>query len=171
MEESIVHEWGSSRKWVFLPYLFFWIQRCRAFNSRSQTFDEDWWTMLIESSTKWTLNQSMIWVKVFNSLSTPRPKTKNEHCWYFVPCINIKDNEDTYAFNKKLVQHGVKLKWETRRIGWCWFPLLKSGSQTFDEDWWTMLIESNTEWTLNQSYEFKIMNSLSTRRPKSKDEH
>jgi hypothetical protein len=29
-----------------------------------------------------------------------------------------------------------------------------------------MLIESGTEWTFNQSYEFKIMNSLSTPRSK-----
>jgi hypothetical protein len=46
-----------------------------------------------------------------------------------------------------------------------------SGSQTFDEEWWTMLIESGTEWTLNQSYEFKVLNSLSTPRPKTKVEH
>jgi hypothetical protein len=45
-----------------------------------------------------------------------------------------------------------------------------SGSQTFDEDWWTMLIESSIEWTLNQSYEFKVINSLSTPRPKTMDE-
>jgi hypothetical protein len=32
-------------------------------------------------------------------------------------------------------------------------------------------IESSTEWTLNQSYEFKIMNTLSIPRPKTKDEH
>jgi hypothetical protein len=79
--------------------------------------------MLIESRTEWTLNQSYE-VKVMNSLSTPRPKTKDEHCWYFVPCINIKEKEDTYAFNRILVQHGAKLKWETRRMGWCWFPSL-----------------------------------------------
>jgi hypothetical protein len=59
-----------------------------------------------------------------NHLSIPRPKTKDEHCWYFVPCINIKEDEDTYAFNKILVQHGTKLKWETRRMGWCWFSSL-----------------------------------------------
>jgi hypothetical protein len=29
-----------------------------------------------------------------------------------------------------------------------------------------MLIESGTEWTLNQLDEFKVMNSLSTPRPK-----
>jgi hypothetical protein len=91
--------------------------------SGSQTFDEDWWTMLIESGTEWTFNQSYEF-KVMNSLSIPWPKTKDEHCWYFVPCINIKEDEDTYAFNRILVQHGAKLKWETRRMGWCWFPLL-----------------------------------------------
>jgi hypothetical protein len=79
--------------------------------------------MLIESGTKWTLNQSCEF-KVMNSLSTPRPKTKDKHCWYFVPCINIKEDEDKYAFNRILVQHGAKLKWETRRMGWCWFPSL-----------------------------------------------
>jgi hypothetical protein len=31
-----------------------------------------------------------------------------------------------------------------------------------------MLIEFGTEWTLNQSYEFKVMNSLSTPRPKTR---
>jgi hypothetical protein len=31
-----------------------------------------------------------------------------------------------------------------------------------------MLIESSTEWILNQSYEFKVMNSLSTPRPKTR---
>jgi hypothetical protein len=89
--------------------------------SGSQTFDEDWWTMLIES--EWTLNQSDEF-KVMNSLSTPRPKTKDEHCWYFVPYINIKEDENTYAFNRILVQHGAKLKWEARRMGWYWFPSL-----------------------------------------------
>jgi hypothetical protein len=89
-------------------------------NSRSQTFDEDWWTMLIEFGTEWTFNQSYEF-KEMNSLSTLRPKTKDEHCWYFVPCINIKEDEDTYAFNRILVHHGAKLKWETRRMGWCWF--------------------------------------------------
>jgi hypothetical protein len=79
--------------------------------------------MLIESGTEWTLNQSYEF-KVMNSLSTPRPKTKDEHCWYFVPCINIKEDEDTYTFNRKLVQHSIKLKWKTRRMGWCWFPSL-----------------------------------------------
>jgi hypothetical protein len=43
-----------------------------------------------------------------------------------------------------------------------------SGSQTFDEDWWTMLIEFGIEWTLNQSDEFKVMNSLNTPRPKTR---
>jgi hypothetical protein len=95
----------------------------RSFISGSQAFDEDWWTILIEFSTEWILNQSDEF-KVMNSLSTPRPKTKDEYCWYFVPCINIKEDEDTYAFNKIIVQHGTKLKWETRRMGWCWFPLL-----------------------------------------------
>jgi hypothetical protein len=91
--------------------------------SGSQTLDEDWWTMVIESGTKWTLNQSYEF-KIMNSLNIPRPKTKDEHFWYFVPCINIKEDEDTYAFNKILVQHGAKLKWETRRMGWYWFPSL-----------------------------------------------
>jgi hypothetical protein len=31
-----------------------------------------------------------------------------------------------------------------------------------------MLIESGTEWILNQSDEFKVMNSLSTPRPKTR---
>jgi hypothetical protein len=66
----------------------------------SQTFDEDWWTIQIESSTEWTLNQ-LYEFKVFKSLNTPRPKTKDEYYWYFVSCINIKEDEDTYAFNKK----------------------------------------------------------------------
>jgi hypothetical protein len=65
--------------------------------------------MLIEFGTEWTLNQSDEF-KVMNSLSTLRPKTKDEHYWYFVPCINIKEDEDTYAFNRILVQHGAKLK-------------------------------------------------------------
>jgi hypothetical protein len=47
-----------------------------------------------------------------------------------------------------------------------WKSFYNNGSQTFDEDWWTMLIEFGTEWTLNQSDEFKVMNSLSTPRPK-----
>jgi hypothetical protein len=64
------------------------------------------------------------WFKVMNTFEHPRPKTKNEHCWYFVPCINIKEDDDTYAFNRILVQHGIKLKWETKRMGWCWFPSL-----------------------------------------------
>jgi hypothetical protein len=91
------------------------------FNSGSYTFDEDWWTMLIESGTKWTLNQSYDF-KVMNSLSTPRPKAKDEHCWSFVPC---KEDEDTYAFHGILVPHGAKLKWGSRWMGWCWFPSLK----------------------------------------------
>jgi hypothetical protein len=45
--------------------------------------------------------------------------------------------------------------------------LHNSGSQTFDEDWWTMLIESSTEWTLNQSDEFKVINNLSTSKSKT----
>jgi hypothetical protein len=72
--------------------------------------------MLIESGTEWTLNQSYEF-KVMNSLSTPRPKTKDEQRLYFVPCINIKEDEDTYAFNRILVQHDAKLKWETRSLG------------------------------------------------------
>jgi hypothetical protein len=69
-------------------------------NSGSQTFDEDWWTMLIESGTEWTFNQSYEF-KIMNSLSTPRSKTKNEHSWYFVPCINIKEDVDT------CIQHNI----------------------------------------------------------------
>jgi hypothetical protein len=87
----------------------------------SQSVDEDWWTMLIEFGPEWTFNQSYEF-KVMNSLSTPRPKTKDEYYWYFFPCINIKEDEDTYVFNRILVQHGAKLKWETRRMEWCWFP-------------------------------------------------
>jgi hypothetical protein len=74
--------------------------------------------MLIESGTERTLNQSYEF-KVMNSLSTPRSKTKYEHYSYFVPCINIKEDEGTYAFNRILVQHSAKFKWETRRMGWC----------------------------------------------------
>jgi hypothetical protein len=37
-------------------------------------------------------------------------KPKAKQCWHFVPCITIKENEDTYAFNRKLVQHGMKLE-------------------------------------------------------------
>jgi hypothetical protein len=44
--------------------------------------------MLIKFGIKWTLNQSYGF-KVINSLRIPQPKTKDEHCWYFVPCINI----------------------------------------------------------------------------------
>jgi hypothetical protein len=94
-----------------------------AMNNGSQTFDEDWWTMLIEPGTEWTLNQSYEF-KVMNSLSTPRPKTKDEHYWSFIPCINIKEDEDTYAFIRILVQYGAKFKWEIRRMGWYWFPSL-----------------------------------------------
>jgi hypothetical protein len=49
--------------------------------------------MLIEFGTKWTLNQ-LDEFKVINSLKTPKPKTKDEYCWYFVPYINIEENED-----------------------------------------------------------------------------
>jgi hypothetical protein len=79
--------------------------------------------MVIEFNIGWTLNQSYEF-KGMNSLSILRPKTKDEHCWYFIPCINIKEDEDTYAFNRILIQHGAKLKWETRRMGRCWFPSL-----------------------------------------------
>jgi hypothetical protein len=85
--------------------------------------------MLIEFGIEWTFNQSFEF-KVMNSLSTPRPKTNDEHCWYFVPCINIKEDEDTYAFNRILVQHGAKLKWETRRMGWYWFLSLNTYGMT-----------------------------------------
>jgi hypothetical protein len=50
--------------------------------------------MVIEFGTEWTLNQSDEF-KVINSLRTPKSKTKDEHYWYFVLCINIKENEDT----------------------------------------------------------------------------
>jgi hypothetical protein len=33
--------------------------------------------------------------------------------------VNIKEDEDTYAFNRILVQYGAKLKWETKRMEWC----------------------------------------------------
>jgi hypothetical protein len=79
--------------------------------------------MLIEFGTEWALNQSYEF-KVFNSLSAPRSKTKDEHCWYFVSYINIKEDDDTYAFNRILVQHSAKLKWEARKMGRCWFPLV-----------------------------------------------
>jgi hypothetical protein len=56
--------------------------------------------MMIEFGIEWALNQSDEF-KVINSLTTPNPKTKVEHvgtlleqCWYFVPCITIKENED-----------------------------------------------------------------------------
>jgi hypothetical protein len=58
--------------------------------------------MLIEFGTEWTLNQSDEF-KVMNSLNALRPKTKDEYCLYFVPCINIKEDEDTYAFNRILI--------------------------------------------------------------------
>jgi hypothetical protein len=74
--------------------------------------------MLIEFGTKWALNQ-LNEFKVINNLTIPKPKTKAEQCWYFVPCITIKENEGTYAFYRKLVQHAAKLKWETKRMGWC----------------------------------------------------
>jgi hypothetical protein len=50
--------------------------------------------MVIEFGIEWTLNQSDEF-KIINSLRTPKPKTKNDHYLYFVPCINIKENEDT----------------------------------------------------------------------------
>jgi hypothetical protein len=115
-------------------------------NSRSQTFNEDWWTMLIEPGTKWTLNQSYEF-KVMNSLNTPRPKTKDEYYWYFVPYINIKEDEDTYAFNKILIQHGAKLKWGTRWMGWCWFLSLKVYEMT-PVFFHLVLNHFNVEWKL-----------------------
>jgi hypothetical protein len=114
--------------------------------SGSQTFDEEWWTMLIESGTEWTLNQSNQF-KVMNSLNTPRPKTKDEHCWNFVPCINIKEDEDTYAFNRILVHHGAKLKWEARRMGWCWFLSLNVYGMT-PVFFPLVLNHFNVEWKL-----------------------
>jgi hypothetical protein len=63
--------------------------------------------MLID--IEWTFNQ-LNGFKVVNSLRISKLKTKDEHYWYFVPCINIKENEDTEAFNRKLVQYGLKLK-------------------------------------------------------------
>jgi hypothetical protein len=50
--------------------------------------------MLIEFSSEWALNQ-LDEFKGINSLTTPKPKTKVEQCWYFVPCIHVKENEDT----------------------------------------------------------------------------
>jgi hypothetical protein len=61
--------------------------------------------MLIEFGNEWILNQSDEF-KVINSLKpqnlkqkmntkTPKPKTKDEHCWYLVPCIKIEEKEDT----------------------------------------------------------------------------
>jgi hypothetical protein len=73
--------------------------------------------MMIEFGTEWALNQSDEF-KVINSLTIPKPKTKAEQCWHFVPCITTKDNEDIYAFNRELVEHGAKFKWKTRRMGW-----------------------------------------------------
>jgi hypothetical protein len=46
--------------------------------------------MLIEFGIEWTLNQS----DEFKVMMTPKPKTKDEPCWYFVPYINIKENEN-----------------------------------------------------------------------------
>jgi Pyruvate/2-oxoacid:ferredoxin oxidoreductase delta subunit len=57
--------------------------------------------MMIEFGIEWALNQSDEF-KVINNLTTPNSKIKVEQCWHFVPCITIKENEDTYAFNKKL---------------------------------------------------------------------
>jgi hypothetical protein len=34
-----------------------------------------------------------------------------------------------------------------------------------------MMIEFGTEWALNQSNEFKVINSLTTPKPKTKAEH
>jgi hypothetical protein len=69
--------------------------------------------MTIEFGTEWALKQ-LDEFKVINSLTTLKPKTKIEHvgtlleqCWHFVPCITIKKNKDTHAFNRKLVQHGA----------------------------------------------------------------
>ena len=90
---------------------------------------------MIESGTKWTLNQSNEF-RVMNSLSTLRPKTKDEHCWNFVPCINMYQQQRKCkhiciqqnigsTLNRILIQPGAKLKWWTRWMGWCWFPSLK----------------------------------------------
>jgi hypothetical protein len=43
--------------------------------------------MLIEFGTEWTLNQ-LNEFKSINSLKTQKPKTNDEHYWYFAPCIN-----------------------------------------------------------------------------------
>jgi hypothetical protein len=32
---------------------------------------------------------------------------------------SISKKMRTHAFNRIFVQHGAKLKWETRRMGWC----------------------------------------------------
>jgi hypothetical protein len=50
--------------------------------------------MLIEFGTKWTFNL-LDEFKVINSLKIPKPKIKDEHYWYIVQCINIKENEGT----------------------------------------------------------------------------
>jgi hypothetical protein len=82
---------------IIIPDIYLYI-------SGSQIFDEEWWTIVIESGTGWTLNQSNEF-KVMNSFSNPRPKTEDKHCWYFIPGINIKEDEDIYAFNGILVEH------------------------------------------------------------------
>jgi hypothetical protein len=51
--------------------------------------------MLIEFGTEWTLHQ-VDEFNVINILRTPKFKTNTKHYWYFVPCINIKENEDTW---------------------------------------------------------------------------
>jgi hypothetical protein len=63
--------------------------------------------MLIEVGTKWSSNRSyefkvsIVW--------NPKTKTKDKHCWYFVPCIKIKENGVIEPFNRKLVQQSPKL--------------------------------------------------------------
>jgi hypothetical protein len=103
--------------------------RSSSINSGSQTFDEDWWTMLIESSTEWTLNQSYDF-KVMNSLSTQDPRQRMNTVDLLSRASTVKRMR-THAFNKILVQYDAKLKWGTRWMGWCWFPSLKVYGMTF----------------------------------------
>ena len=72
----------------------------------------------------WMGPQPIIWVKNNQKFNNPKIQNKGEQCWHFVPCITIKEIEDTHVFNRKLVHHGAKIKWETKKMGWSWFPLL-----------------------------------------------
>jgi hypothetical protein len=66
-------------------------------------------------------------VDILSHTSTLQRMRKN---MYSTPYINITENKDKYAFNRKLIQHGTKLKWETKRMGWCWFPSLNVHGMT-----------------------------------------